>query len=157
MSAPNFKNNCNSVFPMMVVSDEDVCRMYIELEDGEEYSECDFDFASDMFQSDLMQLEDELDELNDELQWYNLKIESGYYTGAQILVDTEWCNIGEWSDEDCMDEFELNKKETIQMILDEQKKICKYLESVTQYGFREIVCDGIFSNGEAIYHYVDTE
>lgn len=154
MSAPNFKNNCNSVFPMMVVSNEDVCRMYIELEDGEEYSECDFNFAFYMFH--LMQLKDELDDLNDELQWYNLKIESGYYTGLQILVDTEWCNIGEWSDEDCMDEFELNKKETIQMILDEQKKICKYLESTTQYGFREIVC-GVFSNEEAVYHYVQNK
>lgn len=157
MSAPNFKFNCNSVFPMMVISNEDICKMYIELEDGEYYSNCDIDFAFDMYQSDLMIIEDELEELNEKLKWYKLSIESGYYDGMQILVETDWINIGEWSEEDCKDEFDLTKKETMLMILEEQKTICEYLKTTKQYGLREVVCNGIFSNGEAIYSYVDEE
>lgn len=158
MSAPNFKFNCNSVFPMMVISNEDICRMYIEPEEGQEYFEpYEMDFAFDMYQSDIMQLEDELEELNEKLHWYKLSIESGYYDGMQILVDTDWLNIGEWSEEDCKDEFDLTKKETMLMMLEEQKTICEYLKTTSQYGLREIVCDGVFSNGEAIYHYVDKE
>lgn len=157
MSTPNFKFNCNSVFPMMVMSNYDLCEFILGKDDKNRFSNADFDFACDIFyyHGYTDDLEEEFENLN--LKWYNLKLESGYYEGIQILVDTEWCNIGEWSDNDCLDEFGLNKKETIQMILKEQEKICKYLKSKTDYGFKEIKCDGIFSNGEAVYHYVDTE
>lgn len=160
MSAPNFWTMDN--FDLYVMGDEDICLAMLGDEDEngnkiESYTYADIDFAYTLFVDTKYEdynIFSSIEDLNGSLNWYKVILKDGYYSGVQIYVDTQWYNIGKWSEEDCMDEFGMTKKETMLAILEEQKIISKWLEEVaTDFGFRKLICDGVFSNGEAIYHY----
>lgn len=142
-------------FDLYVIGDEDIIKQWFEEDENVvSYEELSFAWDCWWIDNEKYGISEDIDTLNDELRWYHVELKSGYYEGVQIYVDTEWCNIGTWSEEDCQDEFELTKKETMCMILEEQKKINAWLAEVaTMYGFRKLDCLGVFSNGEAIYAY----
>lgn len=168
MSAPNFHTmDCIDLY---VMGDYDICRYYIgeEDEDGneiKEYSMSDIDCAWDLFTQDLKDgIQYAIDNLNSKLKWFKVELKDGYYSGVQIYADTDWCDFYErsyfvkenyiWDDEACEEEFGLSREKTKEMIEAEIETINQWLENeATDYGFRKLVCDCVFSNGEAIYHY----
>lgn len=167
MGACNFRTMDD--FDLWVIDDEKVCEWYL----GEEFIEerkaedkdyepiWDIEFAYDLFKEDFDR-DGGLDELNDTLQWYTVRLYNGYYDGVQIYIDTEWSGIDEiatwlpskpliWDDEECELQFGLTREETKKMIEDEKKRINTFLENLDMYGFYKIKCLGVFSNGEAVY------
>lgn len=156
MGACNFRTMDD--FDLWVIDDEKVCEWYL----GEEFiEESDIELAWNLFKEDF-DMNAGLDELNSSLEWYKVKLKSGYYKGAQIYIDTKWSGIDEiatwlpskpliWDDEECELQFGLTREETKKMIEDEKKKINTFLENLDMYGFYKIKCLGVFSNGEAVY------
>lgn len=162
MSTPNFRTMKD--FPLWVVEDEEVCKYSLGTEDEygnpyTEYSCDDINLAWDIFWGEMGDvyidsIQNEINKLNDTLKWYKVELKSGYYNGVQIYVDTKWYDISNWDDEDCDVEFDLNKADTIKMIDCEKNNINEWFKEIPkQYGFEELICLGVFSNGEAIYKY----
>lgn len=82
-------------FDLVVMSDEKICQNFL----GEEFIEerkaefedynpiDDIELAWDLFKEDMEW--SGIDELNDTLLWYNVRLKSGYYDGVQFYIDTE--------------------------------------------------------------------
>lgn len=168
MSTCNFWTMKN--FPLMVMGNYDACKWVLGDEDEngipyEDYSNEDIWEAWDVldYEFEHDELHQERDILNDSLKWYCVTLRSGYYEGVQFYVETNYTDFDAkiptmglaWDDESCLDEFGLNRGETRQMIAEEERKINEFLQSTTDYGFRELICGGVFSNGEAVYYYKD--
>lgn len=145
-------------FDLVVMSDEKICQNFL----GEEFIEerkaefedynpiDDIELAWDLFKEDMEW--SGIDELNDTLLWYNVRLKSGYYDGVQFYIDTEWSPIDGWDDDECYMYFDRNKEETKQMIEEEKKRINDFLNGMVElFGFERIRCVGVFSNGEAVY------
>lgn len=146
-------------FDLVVMSDEMLCKNYLgdefiaeRMEEIEDYDPIgDIELAWDLFNEDMNEWSG-MDEVNDTLLWYNIRLKSGYYDGVQFYIDTEWLPIEGWDDEECEYYFDRNKEETKKMIEEEKERINKFLdEMVTLFGFERIRCVGVFSNGEAVY------
>lgn len=87
----------------------------------------------------------------DELMFHKLVLKGGYYSGAQIYVETIE-NPNELDNEDCYYHFDVCKSKAIRLYNAEIKRINKkVLPTFEQIGFYKINCVGVFSNGEAIY------
>lgn len=96
-----------------------------------------------------------MEDFNDTLIFHELKFESGYYTGIQIYVE-EKDNPHELDNEDCNYYYDMCRSKAIRKYDAEIRKINKWMDKVaTQYGWKELICLGIFSNGEAIYKYAE--
>lgn len=94
-----------------------------------------------------------MEDFNDTLIFHELKFESGYYTGIQIYVE-EKDDPNELDNEDCRYYYDMCRSNAIRKYEAEIRKVNKWMDKVaTQYGWRELHCLGIFSNGEAIYSY----
>ena len=94
-----------------------------------------------------------MEEFNETLIFHELQFKSGYYTGVQIYVE-EKENPQELDNEDCRYYYDMCRSVAIKKYEAEIRKINKWMENVaTEYGWRELHCLGIFSNGEAIYQY----
>ena len=149
-------------FDLVVMSDETICKNYLSEEfieerkaDFEDYEPTDdIELAWELFNEDMNEWS-EMDDLNDTLLWYNVKLKSGYYDGVQFYIDTEWLPIDGWDDDECYMYFDRDKEETKKMIEEEKERINKFLEEmVTLFGFERIRCVGVFNNGEAVYERV---
>ena len=164
MSAPNFYNQRN--FKLYVQSFEPISLEEYEAEyfDGDGDDSLEKSYESDMyfweedFYYDIFHDADGfkslMEEFNDTLIFHELKFHSGYYAGIQIYVE-EKENPHELDNDDCNYYYDMCRSKTIRKYDAEIRKINKWMDKVaTQYGWRELVCLGIFSNGEAIYEYV---
>ena len=162
MSTPNFYNQQN--FKLYVKSFEPISLEEYEAEyfdgdeeDLEEYYENDMrywekDFYDDIYEG-FVGFKDLMEEFNDTLTFHELKFYSGYYTGVQIYVE-EKENPHELDNDDCNYYYDMCRSKAIRKYDAELRKINKWMDKVaTQYGWRELHCLGIFSNGEAIYQY----
>lgn len=133
MSAPNFKENS---FPLYCIDDSDM----------------DWFFYDDV--------QEDIDELNKELRFFKISVESGYYCGAQLWVDVtrEADNAG-FSDGDydtenwyCRYWLDMCRSEAIRKWGVERRKVLRMLEKLADcWGFEEYVCTARFSNSEAWY------
>ena len=109
-------------------------------------------FYMDIFEgydgfSDLME------DFSDTLTFHELTLKSGYYDGVQIYVE-EKENPYELDNEDCHYYYDMCRSKAIRKYESEVRKINRWMDKVaSQYGWRELHCLGIFSNGEAIYQY----
>ena len=158
MATANFKP-MNFDMPLVIggtIYDYDNYKKEWEEENGDEYTE-------DMFYSD-MQLEAEgeqenLKEINNELTFFEIELESGYYDGWQWQVN--WLDTyldyeqiiddDEFTDEDA-DYFYGDTAKNIRKQVEEEKQKCKeYLLELKKRGYKEIYKVAQFSNGEAIY------
>lgn len=159
MSTCNFRTMDD--FDLVVMSNEKMLNVFLGEEfieekrwrKGENFEDYDpmddIDLAWDLFKEDIEPL---LDDLNDELEWYNIDWRSGYYDGVQFYIDTEWLPIDGWFDDECYFQFGCSKEEVIKRIAEEKKIINDFLENmIKDYGFERIRCVGTFSNGEAVY------
>lgn len=96
-----------------------------------------------------------MEDFTDTLVFHKLDFKSGYYTGMQIYVE-ETENPHELDNEDCNYYFDMCRSKAIRKYDAEIRKINRWLDKVAvEYGWRELYCVGIFSNGEAVYKYAD--
>jgi hypothetical protein len=167
MSTPNF--NITRVMdkydlPLMVQSNEMLYKYIME----EEFNE-DLDIDVFYFEVqnglDCLELDIEADfvELKSELEIFSIELVSGYYSGIQFKIDTadlyfDYLDIDkyEWDEEELWACFKADTvEEAKNRINNELKLIREFLEGMKDYGFRPLNCDGVFSNGEAIYSWAD--
>lgn len=174
MGAPNF-NSDQLGFPLYVhdnvyskvcpecgawnMAEADVCECCGEDISGEEerYDEYDMEYLCDEVQNDLHKL-------NEELTFFSVGLESGYYCGVQFDVD--WKNIRGWgcagdpeelTNDDAHFYFDCCRSEMLRRYQRERRKLAKKLKELADFhGFEYLVCVGIFSNGEAVYERAGT-
>ena len=110
------------------------------------------DFYNDIFHG-YDGFKDKMEDFNDSLTFHELQFKSGYYDGVQIYVE-EKENPHELDNEDCQYYYDMCRSKAIRKYDSEVRKINRWMEKVApEYGWRELHCLGIFSNGEAIYEY----
>lgn len=98
-----------------------------------------------------LEVKDVLDELNDSLIFHNLSIVSGYYCGAQLFVKSE-DDPHELDNEDCHYFYDMCRSASIRKYDSEINKVKRLMRNVAKdFGFIEIGCIGVASNGEAFY------
>ena len=117
--------------------------------------------------------ESDIDELNGTLNYFELHIESGYYSGVQAILERKTGNSWhcyEYTDDYTADEwkkfradekkayggyydFDLSYAERAKAERRERKKIEQFCRTKLKelYNFDEYVSGGVFSNGEATY------
>lgn len=166
MSTPNF--NITKVMdmfniPLMVQSDEMLYKYVMEEEPTEDVDLDDFVWeVQNGFECLMCDIRDRLDELKNSLNIFTIDITDGYYTGVQFVVDTadldtSYLNVeGEWDEWELAHYFDADTvEEARENIAKEVRDINVFLEEMKSYGFRPLNCDGVFSNGEAIYSWAD--
>lgn len=127
MSTPNFRTMEN--FPLFTIEPADELDAY--------------DLESELSEA--------LEEINDELTFHKVELQSGYYYGLQFYVD-ELHDPNEYDNDDCRYEFDLCRSVAIRRYESEINKITRRLRRLASgYGFEELCCVGVFSNGEAVY------
>lgn len=98
--------------------------------------------------------------LNNELIFYKIRIECGYYCGLQTIIDqTDWDyynDVEDMDNEACHYYFGMCRSKAIRKHKAEVNRINKKLLPLfeKELGFDHIKCIGVFSNGEAIYERV---
>ena len=170
MSTPNFQGELNG-FPLYVHEDiyakicpecgawnsdyESECHECGENLDNAElrYDDLETDFLCD-------EVRESMGEINKELDFFEIGLKSGYYTGVQFTVKFKkhWgCEIDpeELDNEDAHYYFDCCRSVMLRRYERERRKLGKKLAVIAaDNGFEEIRCVGIFSNGEAIYERV---
>lgn len=143
MSTPNFRTQ--SAFPLYCFDDSDM-----EWWEAEDY---------------FSMVRDDLDELNSELSFFRITLESGYYCGVQFYVELTDAadNAGftergaEYADnQSCRWYLDMCLSQAKRKFESEQRKVCKLMRRAADaWGFDEYVCVAVFSNGEALYDRAD--
>lgn len=172
MSAPNFDSN-QLGFPLYVHDNvySKVCPECGEWheEDAEECSACGADLSDVEPRYDEFDMEyiceeagNDLRKLSEGLEFFAVRLESGYYAGVQFDVD--WKNIRGWGcagdpeeldNDDAHFYFDCCRSEMLRRYQRERRKLAKKLKELADFhGFEEIRCVGVFSNGEAVYERV---
>ena len=173
MSTPNFRTQED--FDLYCYNEWDISQEQIDdMREANEYSE---DISDDTIKGWIAEdnvrfLEEDFpyalkectEELNRELNFYEIELKGGYYGGVQFYVsikDKEFSpysdtlsEIFEWVDNEetryyydmCLSEFKRKIKSEINFI---NKKYLPLLAKRT--GFKRYRCVGVFSNGEAVY------
>lgn len=180
MSTPNFYNQKNfklyvqSFEPMDLeeykreyFEDSYYYEEYIETENEkhkeyllEKAYQNDMEFWCENFYEDIIHgfdgFKKVMEDFTDTLAFHKLKFESGHYDGIQIYVE-EKENPHELDNDDCNYYFDMCRSKAIRKYDTEIRKINRWLDKVAkEYGWRELYCLGIFSNGEAVYRYADS-
>lgn len=163
MSTPNFK--IQKDFDMYVAiyknpSDADIKAW--ENETGEQF---DANFERALFYSDMImnfnyQIEACLKKYKKDLIFFEPQLKDGYYDGIQTYIkfwqDSHFNNIDEMDNDDTHYYYNMNKSTAKRKYQSELNFINKkLLPDLKNIGFERLVCDGIFSNGEAIYSFPD--
>lgn len=98
------------------------------------------------------------DELNQQLEFYQITIKSGYYAGIQTYLNSSgWRDyadsIEDMDNEACHYYFGCCRSKAIKKHNAEVNRINKKLLPLfkTQNNFIQLQCVGVFSNGEAVY------
>ena len=172
MSTANFQGETNG-FPLYVHDD-----VYAKLcpecgawngEDDEECCECGEDLKNADPQYDEIAMDDmvfcareEMKTINNDLEFFEVGLESGYYVGVQFDVNfkMKWgCELDpeEMDNEDAHYYFGCCRSVMLRKYERERRKLAKKLKALADdFGFEEIVCIGHFSNGEAVYERAGT-
>lgn len=104
----------------------------------------------------INEAQSKIDELNHGLHFYKLRLQDGYYSGVQIVVDDDELPCDEWIDKyfDFAD-YGVNRYVLRRMIQAEKKRINdKLLPLFKEYGFDEYIVAARFSTGETWYNKV---
>lgn len=166
MSAPNFYTQKN--FPLYVAAFEP---MDIEEYEAEYFADDEYNYPDNLEKSYNKAMEDWeylyyediyngidglkglMEDFSDSLIFHTLQFKSGYYVGVQVYVE-EKDNPHELDNEDCRYCFDMCRSEVIRKYDAEVRKINRWMKkTLPMYGWKELHCVGIFSNGEAIYEY----
>ena len=105
----------------------------------------------------------DMDEINKDLCFFEVGLASGYYVGVQFDVSFKKTYYGNELDPEEMDNedahyyYDCCRSVMLRKYERERRKLGKKLAELAEYhGFEEIVCVGIFSNGEAVYERAGT-
>ena len=99
----------------------------------------------------MREIECDLNELNDALMFHKILVDGGHYYGLQFYVE-ENHDPNELDNEDCRYYFDMFRSVAIRRYNSEINKINRMLRRIAkEWGFEEIYCASIFSNGEAVY------
>lgn len=172
MSTPNFITQRN--IPLIILDDSDYelptcpeCGGWMEeIGDGKwgcydcDYTtddpdnDCDTQFDELTYEMDAEFIEEDLERFNASLTFFKVELRSGYYRGIQTLVKCpndphDLCN------DDCRYYWDMCRSKAIRKHEAEERKVVKFLKEMKGGPVKELTCVGIFSNGEAIYQYVD--
>ena len=123
-------------------------------EDGnfdEFMAEDEFDFASELAEN-----------FSAGLTFYNVGVESGYYTGFQFTVTGKYDREFDLDKNSpyCIDNddahcyFDMCRSAVLRKAEAEQRKIRKWLTGLKDDGYTELCLANVFSNGEGIYEVV---
>ena len=166
MSTPNFTiTKVMDMFdlPLMVQSDEMLYKYVMEEFPTEDTDTDDYIWeVNNGFNCLMDDVRDQLTDLQCDLNIFTISISDGYYTGIQFVVytnelDTSYLNVeGNWDEWELAHYFDADTiEEARENVAKEVKAINMFLEKMKDYGFRPLNCDGVFSNGEAIYSWAD--
>lgn len=102
---------------------------------------------------DFAAIKAELEDINRDLLFHKISVESGYYCGAQFYVKAEHdLDEYEYDNSDCHYYFDCCRSVAHRKYDAEKRKINRLLQKLGErYGFQEYVCVARFSNGEAWY------
>ena len=163
MSTPNFKTMRD--FPLIIARNHYAkpcpnCGMYCDPTD-EVCADCgaslaDVELAPD-YDADEMAMEDmqaEAERINEGLVFHNVKVESGYYSGAQFLVEELYDDIDDMDNDYTRYQFDMCKSKAKRKFEAEVRRINRELRNLKKCGYEELECVAIFSNGEAVYNKV---
>ena len=167
MSTPNFNSN-QLGFPLYVHDDiyakvcpecgawnsaeDDTCHECGTSLDGaeERYDDVQEEWLCDDVKSCM-------DEINKELAFFEVSLQSGHYVGVQFDVDWKAGDPEELDNEDAHYYFDCCRSVMLRKYERERRKLGKKLAQLAEdFGFEEIVCIGHFSNGEAVYERAGT-
>jgi len=171
MSTPNFITQRD--IPLMIIDDTDYelpvcpeCGCWMEqLNDGTwtcmecEFTtdnpdkDCELRFDDDGYCEMVRYHEGHIESFNETLTFFKVVLRDGYYRGVQTLVECE-NDPHELDNYWCRYYWDLCRSRAIRKHEAEERRVVKYLKHLKNEGFDELVCVGIFSNGEAIYQYV---
>ena len=143
MSACNFKP-MEYDMPLIVMTD-------FEDEDG--------NFDEFMAQDEFQFAQELAENFSDDLTFFDVNVESGYYVGFQFTVTGKYEDAFDLdrSSPYCLDNddahcyFDMCRSEALRKADVEQRKIRKWLTSLKDDGYTELELVGIFSNGEGLY------
>lgn len=112
------------------------------------------DFSDEIEYYDICDIvQSDLDDVNRDLLFHKITMQSGYYTGVQFYVEAEH-DLGEYDydNEECHYYFDCCRSVAYRKYQSEINKINRKLKRMAKlYGFDELVCTGRFSNGEALF------
>lgn len=156
MSTPNFEFMKYGM--PLIVADMDY---YDQKEQYEQEYGDDEEYNEDMFYDDMTLKAEEMealaDEINKTLEYFRVEVKDGYYCDLQFVVRTyEDLDFDRESpycidNEDAHYYFDECRSKVLRKTDAEQCKVYKWLKSLKKQGYTELGCDGVFSNGEAIY------
>ena len=165
MSAANF---CTMEdFPLFVIEDKyykecPCCGMYLSLDEeacpdcGESMEDVSACYDSFETQDQIDSIENYIKKEKPYLEFFNVTVQGGYYTGAQLYVEERYSSFPEsFDNEDCHMYFECCRSRAIRKYEAEKRKVEKFMRQIAAvFGLDEYYCGGVFSNGEAVYHKV---
>lgn len=172
MSTPNFITQ--NGFPLMILDDTEYqmpvcpeCGCWMEhVGDGKwkcmrcDYTtdnpdnDCETEFDDVAYENDADFIAEDLNKFNESLTFFGVTLRSGYYRGIQTLVECE-NDPHELDNEDCRYYWDMCRSKAIRKHEAEGRKVAKFLKSLKNSGLKELACVAVFSNGEAIYEYVN--
>lgn len=178
MSCPNFETQ--SLFPLYVLEQDnyyykhcdECCEDFGEDEAdvcpycGNELGEARFDDY--LWEDDFYSIRSDLEKANYELKFFEIKVVSGHWADAQLIVtltkDADYCGFDIDGDAENVDNynthwyFDCCRSECIRKFNAEINKVRKIMDKVADEHFMtKLKCIGVFSNGEAVYRRVDAE
>ena len=147
---------CNEGYEEYMETDNEVYKKYLLEKSYNSYIEMDNYWFYDDIISGYDGFKDLMEDFTDSLTFHKLEFRDGYYSGIQIYVE-EKENPYELDNEDCNYYFDMCRSKAIRKYDSEIKKINKWLDkTAVAYGWRQLLCLGIFGNGEAVYRYADS-
>lgn len=166
-STSNFKPMVDG-FPLIVAEDPmyKVCPEcnHSQDEDNEKCEECGANLSDVDSEIDEYELEEIAHEMwhyafnaNDAQDFYEVSIESGYYSGCQFWVEDKYDDIENWDDDDAYVQFGVDTTaEAIELKEMAKKIVIKALKQAKkELGLLELKVSARFSNGETMYDKVD--
>jgi len=149
MGAPNFKQQEHD-FPMYVISD---AMFTYEDDDG------DAQFDQWMFDDFIEDFQPRIDELNSDLEFFQVSLEPGYYAGMQIYIEPKHFDLEEddFDNNDTQYYFALNRSTAIRKYRSERTKLKRTLKKLAkEHNLKAYAVAYRFSNGETGYCEVTT-
>ena len=160
MSTPNFEFMKYGM-PLIIAETpcyDDMKEQYEE-DTGEEYDEDIYCMDCQFIAEDMQNL---ADEINDTLEYFTVEVQDGYYSDLQFIVNQVYENMFDLDKDSkyCIDNEDAHyyfgecRSKVLRKADAEKRRIYKWLKSMKNLGYIELNCDGVFSNGEAIYSIV---
>lgn len=171
MSCPNFETQ--SWFPLFVIDEDrysyrtcdECCENFGEDEEvcpycGNALFDVIFDY--DLCYWDCKAIMSELDKENDNLSFFEIRIQDGHWRDGQLIVNltkyADCCgfdidgNTSYVDNENTRYYFDCCRSECIRRFNVEHNKVLKIMKKIAdEWSMEELECVGVFSNGEAVY------